>query len=159
MTYPATIKNDFSTKVNNVTIVDASHPNDLQTEVTAIETTLGVNPHQASIGTSGGNAGAWQNTATLYASVAARLNNIEAGIIADSHSQYVKLTGGGTITNSNASSSGLVIKGAAGQSANLQEWQDSSGNVVAYIGPTGVFVGSVTSVDLNNLYVTAYLFG
>lgn len=39
--YPGAIKS-FTTKVNNVDTVDASHVNDLQLEVTAIETALGV---------------------------------------------------------------------------------------------------------------------
>lgn len=157
--YPGTIKNDFTTKVNNTTIVDASHPNVLQEEVTAIETTLGTNPHIATVGTSGGNSGAWQNTATTYASVAARLNNIEAGIIGDAHSQYVKVVGGSTITASSSSTKGLVVKGAASQSANLQEWQNSSGTVVAYISASGALVDARTTSDINNLYVMSVVFG
>jgi len=37
---------------------------------------------------------------------------------------------------------GLIVKGAATQSANLTEWQDSTGTVVAAVSPTGAFTGS-----------------
>ena len=37
------------------------------------------------------------------------------------------------------STKGLVLKAAASQSANLLEVQDSSGNVLAYIDPSGNF--------------------
>ena len=34
---------------------------------------------------------------------------------------------------------GAVIRGISGQTANLQEWQDSSGNILAYITSSGSF--------------------
>lgn len=42
----------------------------------------------------------------------------------------------------NAASIGLVVKGAAAQSANLQEWQNSSASVLSYIASTGVLVAT-----------------
>lgn len=38
-----------------------------------------------------------------------------------------------TVTANTSSSKGLIVKGAASQSANLQEWQDSSGTAVASV--------------------------
>lgn len=42
----------------------------------------------------------------------------------------------------NASHRGIVVRGAASQTANLQEWQDSSSTAVASISPTGAFSAS-----------------
>jgi predicted transcriptional regulator len=157
-TYPGSVV-PFTTKVNNTDIVDASHVNDLQLEVIAVQTYVGANPHIASIGTSGGNSGAWQNTATTYATLAARLNNIEAGVIADAHSQYLKRAGGETITSATSSTKGLIVKGAASQSVNLQEWQNSAGTVVASVSAAGAIVDTKLTSDINNLYVLNYVFG
>ena len=44
--YPSKVKS-FPTRVNYTEVIDASHPNTLQEEVVAIETTLGVNPQGA----------------------------------------------------------------------------------------------------------------
>jgi len=43
------------------------------------------------------------------------------------------------ISTSATTSKGLVIQGKASQTANLQEWQDSSGNVIAAISAAGRF--------------------
>ena len=45
----------------------------------------------------------------------------------------------GTVTVNGfvAGAQGLIVKGAASQTANLQEWQDSAGTVIASIGPAG----------------------
>jgi hypothetical protein len=42
-------------------------------------------------------------------------------------------------TNGNASVVGILVKGASGQTANLQEWQNSSGTVLASLSASGVF--------------------
>ena len=45
---------------------------------------------------------------------------------------------------------GLIIKGAASQSANLQEWQNSAGSLVANMSPAGTLVlygSGITSGD------------
>lgn len=49
----------------------------------------------------------------------------------------VSRVGGSTITASGSGVKGLVVKAAAGQTANLQEWQASSGAVAASISATG----------------------
>ncbi len=50
---------------------------------------------------------------------------------------------------------GLIIKGAASQSANLQEWQDSSGNVLASVGNTGNFGIGVNPLASYNFNITS----
>lgn len=41
------------------------------------------------------------------------------------------------VNNSTAANVGLIVKGAASQTANLQEWQDSAGTVLAKVTATG----------------------
>jgi len=64
-----------------------------------------------------------------------------------------------------AAAKGLVIQGAASQTGNLQEWQDNSGTILAYIDKQGVasFAGGTTmassspsayGADQNNLALT-----
>ncbi|CAB4128051.1 hypothetical protein UFOVP225_4 [uncultured Caudovirales phage] len=154
--YPGNIKSDFSTKVNNTDLVDASHPNLLQNEVMAIETYLGVNPH---VGTNTYSSSGYAS-GTSHTSVAARLTNLEVGILGDVHTQYVKIVGGSTITAATSSTKGLLIKGAASQSANLLEFQaNGSTTPIAYITPAGGLVDTKVTADINNLYVLTYVFG
>jgi hypothetical protein len=61
------------------------------------------------------------------------------------------------VTNSAAGIVGLIVKGAASQTANLQEWQDSAGTVQASISPAGKvtagdggFIGSSSFGVANN---------
>jgi hypothetical protein len=132
--YPNSVK-AFTPKVNVVDLIQAADPNSLFDEVTAIESVIGTTPSIATAATSAG----WANTATDYTTLNGRLANIEKGIVADTHTQYVKIAGGSTITASGSSITGIIVKGAAGQSANLQEWQNSSGTVVAYVNASGNF--------------------
>lgn len=146
----------FTTKVNSTDTVDASHPNSLQEEVVAIESILGNNPH---ISTAPSSGGTFTATSTTYATLVARLANIETGIVADTHTQYLKRAGGETITSATSSTKGLTIKGASSQSVNLQEWQNSSGTALAYVTPAGGIVDTKLTEDINNLYVLNYVFG
>lgn len=100
--YPASIRS-FTTKVDVADIIYASHPNALQEEVVAIESILGVTP---SLSTSPSPSGTFNATATTFATVSARLANIETGIVADTHTQYVNKTNG-TVTTA-STSSGVV---------------------------------------------------
>jgi hypothetical protein len=49
----------------------------------------------------------------------------------------VSTSGGSTITAASASTKGLIIKGAASQTANLTEWQTNAGAMVAYVDSNG----------------------
>jgi hypothetical protein len=76
----------------------------LQDEVVAIESILGVTP---SLSTTPSAGGTFTPTATTFTSVSARLANIETGIVADVHTQYVNKTNGVVTT---ASVSSAVVR-------------------------------------------------
>lgn len=101
--YPSSIR-VFSTKVNITDIVDASHPNSVQEEVVAIQTTLGVLPATS---TTPSASGTFTATSTAYSTLNQRLANIETGIVADTHTQYVKKVDGAVTT---ASTSSAVVR-------------------------------------------------
>ena len=54
--------------------------------------------------------------------------------------------GRGVFTTSGASQIALVVKGAASQTANLQEWQNSAGTILARVSSGGAFVTSAVGV-------------
>jgi hypothetical protein len=141
--YPGSI-HTFNTHANTVEVIDASHPNDIQNEVYAIEATLGVNP---ALSTAPASSGSWTGTATTFASVSARIANVEQGVVGDSHTQYIRKAGDSTnvITAGTSSTKPLVIKAAASQSANLLEFQDSSGTVLNAVSSSGAFSGVVST--------------
>lgn len=49
-----------------------------------------------------------------------------------------------TVTANAAATVGLVVKGATSQSANLQQWQNSSGSTIAYVTQSGSIYSSNT---------------
>lgn len=151
-TYPGAIKS-FQTKSNFTEIVDSSHVNSLQDEVVAIQTNLGTN---IATSTSPSSSGTFNTASQNYGTLNARLANIETGVIADSHNQYVHKTGGDTLTPSGAAVVGLNIRAAVGQSANLQEWRNSSNTVRTWIDANGnlnTTTGvAATSTDVQELY-------
>jgi hypothetical protein len=109
--YPGNIKNDFSSKVDFTDTVIASHINDLQGEVTAIETTLGTFP----LTSSGWGTSGFDTTTTVWSTVKDRLNNIEIGI-ANTRAQVAAITAetlAGTTLKSTITSSSLVSFGAS----------------------------------------------
>jgi hypothetical protein len=150
--YPNNVK-AFTPKVNVVDLIQAADPNSLFDEVTAIESVIGTTPSVATAATASG----WANTATDYTTINGRLANIEKGIVADTHTQYVKNVGGSSIVISGASTVGLAITAAVSQSADLMQWKDSDGNIVTRVGPDGILyaaggqVGSGTDFTGNLL--------
>lgn len=59
-----------------------------------------------------------------------------------------------SVTAQAATDKPLIVKAAASQSANLQEWQNSSGTALSYITSAGVFTGSgagLTALNASNL--------
>jgi hypothetical protein len=144
--YPSSIR-VFTTKVNVTDVVDASHPNSVQEEVVAIQSTLGASPQ---ISTAPSSGGSFTATSTTFGSVNARLANIETGIVSDAHSQYLRKAGdtGNIITAGAATTKGLVVKGAASQSANLLEFQNSSGSVLSAVNASGTFTGAINLPDM-----------
>jgi hypothetical protein len=75
---------------------------------------------------------------------ASQLNTNDFLLKADASAStgYVSKVGGDTVVASGAAVKPLVLKGASSQTANLQEWQDSTGAVVASVSPTGNVAGS-----------------
>lgn len=131
-TYPTAVVDFGPAKANFTDTILAADPNTLRDEVVAIESAVGTTPAVSTTAVPTG----WVNNGTTFASVAARLANIEKGIVADSHPQYLKIAGGSVITPA-VGTVGLGITATAGQTANLQEWKDSSGVVRTKIGPDG----------------------
>lgn len=155
-TYPNQVVT-FPTHVNITEIIDASHPNNIQGEVVALETAIGTNPFTS---TSPSPSGVFNAVSTVFANLNARLANIETGIVSDAHSQYIRKAGdtANVITPALATTKGLVIKGASGQSANLQEWQTSAGAVVTRIDSSGNLIGTASgNVPLSTVTTAADL--
>lgn len=61
---------------------------------------------------------------------------------------WLRTTGSGYFSNSVAADRVLVLKGAASQTANLQEWQQSDGTVRAAVG----YGGAIKNVDDSNYF-------
>lgn len=59
------------------------------------------------------------------------------------------------IDTSAAATKGLIVKGAASQSGNLTEWQDSSGNLLASIGSSGNLVATPDEITATSGGVAA----
>lgn len=137
--YPTGTPNDFTTKVDGVTVIQAAHPNRLQEEVLAIENTIGLSP------------------AGTHGTVKARIEATETAVSAI-NSSYVSKSGGSLIAPA-VGTVGLQIKAVSGQTHNLSEWQNDSGTPQAYITPSGGLVDTKVTPDLDNLYVLTYVFG
>jgi hypothetical protein len=138
--YPASTA-VFTSKQNIVDIIDASHPNSVQDEIVAIESTVGTNPN---LSTTPSPSGTFTATSTSFASVSARIANIETGIVSDTHSQYIrKAADSGNVIIAGASTTRpLTVRGAASQSATLQEWQNSSSTALASVSSSGAITAA-----------------
>ena len=66
---------------------------------------------------------------------------------------------GALLTNSNASAIGFIIKGAASQTANLQEWQDSAGTANAFVNSSAQLAANRVTAGSPTIQTTARLFG
>lgn len=134
--YPSSVVTTatFTAKVNTVDIIDASHPNLIQDEIIAIETALGTAPAQSTNG-----SGSHTAAATAFATVGARLNNIENGVLGDVHTQYIRKSAdsGNIIVASTSAIKPLIVKGATSQSVTLQEWQNVGGTALAKVDQSG----------------------
>lgn len=146
--YPGSVR-VFDTKFNITDTVDASHPNSLQEEVVAMQSIIGTNPH-VSVAANANTP--FAASSITYGSVSARLANIENGIIADSHAQYLRKIADGASSNridtGNQANRGIIVRGAQNQVANLQEWQNDIGVIQAAVTPTGLFTGTINSTNI-----------
>lgn len=140
--YPSQVAT-FPTHVNITEIIDASHPNNIQGEVVAIESTIGVDPTTS---TTPSPSGTFNGTSTTFSTLKARIDNIETGVVSDAHTQYIRKTGdtANVITPSAITTKGLIVKATSGQTANLQEWQTSGGTPTTYINASGALIGTAS---------------
>lgn len=142
--YPENQVNFGPDKVNTVDLIQASDPNTLRAEVVAIESSVGLYP---SVSTAASSSSSWYNDGRDYGTLVSRLANIEIGIVADTHNQYIKKTSDSSnvIVAGSSSLIPLVIKGAVSQTVALQQWVDSTGAVLSFIDAHGNFNGASTS--------------
>jgi hypothetical protein len=101
----------------------------------------------------------WRSSAGTVLARIGSDGNIEtvAGLIANGN--YTNSFGGGVLSNTilairpGASNIGLAVRGAASQTANLTEWQDSGANILARVRNDGVVVGSELRTNSNNTMI------
>jgi hypothetical protein len=74
-----------------------------------------------------------------------------ATTVTNSLAGKVSTSGGSTITASGPAVKPLVLKAAASQTANIQDWQNSSGTVLASISSTGIIKASRVDAPVLNL--------
>jgi len=123
--YELTLQAPDVTSDITVTLPNASGTLALTTDVSTAITNL-VSSAPATLDTLNELATALGNDANFATTTATSIGN------------KVSKAGGDTITSSTASTVPLVLKGASSQTANLQEWQDSAGNLLGRITSTGV---------------------
>ena len=124
----------FSTKQNLVDIVDAADPNTIQDEVVAVQATVGATPG-VSVNPL---ASSYVNASTSYSTLSARVANVEHGVVADAHAQYVHKSGGDIIAPA-SNVVGLSVKAPTTTTANVFQVTDNGGSPVAYVDSAGVF--------------------
>lgn len=128
--YPTSVKT-FIPKVDNVSPVIAADVNLAYLEITAIENVLGVTPTTVSSW-----SGSFDQSTTVWGSVAARVANIEKGLNT-AFNDRVRSTGGSTIA---ASSTTVGLTLTTSGSGNLlvagNTTIDSSGNILVIDGGT-----------------------
>jgi hypothetical protein len=101
----------------------------------------------------------WQsNTGTILSLVNASGSFRVASIGAIAGGNAALTPGGDTngflLATVNAGNKGLSIRGAASQTANLQEWQNSAGTVMAYMSAAGnFFASSNASAIISNTFI------
>jgi hypothetical protein len=128
--YPEGVKS-FTNKEDFTDLVLAEHINSLQNEVTAIQATLGTLPQVTS-----GYTGTFDESTVSFATLKARIQNIERGIKGDVHTQYFKYTGG-TIQPANAATVPLTVQGFTSQSSDLLQFKNSGGTTLTKVDAAG----------------------
>ena len=97
-----------------------------------MQTVMGTNPARS---TTVSSSDTFVSTQTDFDNIKARIANVEKGVVADTHSQYIKKTADGSnvVIPTNSTTKGFTVRGVQGQTANLQEWQQTVAvtNVVA----------------------------
>ena len=177
--YNQVIKN-AGTTVNprgTINFVGAVFADDSQNDITTVDlsdkaslssaNTFTVGPQQINTGDStnsgliikgsvGQNSGAaltqWQSSTSSLLAQISGTGRIYSSVSITAGSNSTTL-GTLTVVNTSATTLGLVIRGAASQSANLQEWQTSAGTIIGRIASNGDF--QVGSINLGRASVTS----
>lgn len=90
----------------------------------------------------------WQNSSSTTLAAVTSGGRIWAGAMTVATSGAVTAGSQFGVVISSASTVGIGVKGAASQTANLQEWQDSAGTVLSGINPAGqIYAGTTASID------------
>jgi hypothetical protein len=92
----------------------------------------------------------WQDSAGVVLATVSSGGTIKSGAFASptdlgSYINFNSTSGAMFVGTRAASNIGIIVKGAASQSANLQEWQDSAGTVLAKVTSTGTVTGTPTA--------------
>lgn len=127
--YPGAIVN-FSTKHDLTDVIDAADPNTIQAEVVALETAVGTNPATGATQA----AGSYLASNRTFASLSARVTNVEHGLVADTHTQYVHKSGGDTVAATSSGDTSLTVQANGGRGL---EVKDTSGNTKVYTDTDG----------------------
>lgn len=122
--YTTTLTTTQPTANRVITFPNATGTVALTSDITSAVTNL-INAAPSALDTLNELAAAINNDSSFSTTV----NNLLSGKVSKS--------GGDTITASTASTVGLIIKGATSQTADLQQWQNSSGSVLAAIKHSG----------------------
>ena len=134
--YPSAVKS-FTTKVDFTDTVLAEHVNTLQDEVRSLQVNLGT-----FISTGSGWVGDFDQVTTSWTNLKDRLANIEYGLN-DVYVNAVVQSGGSTIQTSGTSTVSLTVRAQTSQTANLLDFKNSSGSIVAKVEPSG----KISTVD------------
>ena len=142
--YPASVRL-FPARRDVVDVVFAEHLNSLQEEMAAVQAHIGLLPH---VSTTPSPTGTFIASASIFSSLSARLANIETGIVADSHTQYLRRAGGETIQPSAADVRGLTVRARADQTGSLLRLENSDG-ATAYLRVTAAGATELTALSVS----------
>lgn len=123
-------------------IVYARHVTTIYDEVTAVQQELGPGGLKTSALDAPLSTPYDPTSGKTWNNLRERLNNIERGTF-EGAIRKVSLTGGSTVTPSGASVVGLNIRAAAGQTANLIEFRNSSNSIRSFVGSDGLIAGVI----------------
>lgn len=129
-TYPSSVKSFGTDRIDGTDVVIASDVNSAYAEIVSIETTLGVNPLTTGFGGS-------YSTPGSFASVTARIANIEAGLNT-AYTDRVSKAGGSTISSTSTTVGLTLNTSGTGNlfSANGNTVINSNGYIVTIDGGT-----------------------
>jgi hypothetical protein len=137
--YPNQIASFGADRIDLQSVVVASDVNPVYAEIVSIETILGANVHKRQVAWTSGSFSA---STTAFATLQARLENIENGVYSWTTSG---LTGSGGTVMLGTNGVNLTLKQATSQTVNLLEFRNSSNSPLGYLTTAGKL--EVVSID------------